>query len=410
MVYFLLQELQNEVGALLEFRDLVIETFPNLKSKLSSTGGGGNSTMAGAVSSVGVGSGVVRRDWEPGVRVRRKALSREGDSSLPRSRSDSHGKPKSEGAHSVIQDSGFSTETSSSKEAHSSAAPPPRPPASYEELWQLLDVIQHRGQRLKEEAEALRGSLGERRALSLNALCDDEDQNIDPAEEFRKAIGSGTADQLAALRRERDLLLDRLAELEAETLAQRVETERLRAENVPAITVTPSRFQQEHQYRSRPSAPAPLSANRHSIFSPITPSIRTRDDDSPKRCNDTVISDNDDVQCGGGGELGKLDRIMNTPIRNLKVKTPDSRKISAILRENNPVELQRHLLMFTVHNQVRIINTSNMILINSATSVYSYILWGDLHSQIIKFINNDMWYNVFIIGQPYVRVDLIVTL
>ncbi|ENN79686.1 hypothetical protein YQE_03874, partial [Dendroctonus ponderosae] len=29
-----LQELQNEVGALLEFRDLVMETFPNLRSKL----------------------------------------------------------------------------------------------------------------------------------------------------------------------------------------------------------------------------------------------------------------------------------------------------------------------------------------------------------------------------------------
>lgn len=31
-----LQELQNEVGALLEFRDLVIETFPDLKNKMAS--------------------------------------------------------------------------------------------------------------------------------------------------------------------------------------------------------------------------------------------------------------------------------------------------------------------------------------------------------------------------------------
>lgn len=30
------QELQNEVGALLEFRDLVIETFPDLKHKMAS--------------------------------------------------------------------------------------------------------------------------------------------------------------------------------------------------------------------------------------------------------------------------------------------------------------------------------------------------------------------------------------
>lgn len=40
-----LQELQNEVGALLEFRDLVIETFPDLKHKMASSGA--NSTITG---------------------------------------------------------------------------------------------------------------------------------------------------------------------------------------------------------------------------------------------------------------------------------------------------------------------------------------------------------------------------
>lgn len=44
-----LQELQNEVGALLEFRDLVIETFPDLKHKMSSSGA--NSTITGLQSS-----------------------------------------------------------------------------------------------------------------------------------------------------------------------------------------------------------------------------------------------------------------------------------------------------------------------------------------------------------------------
>lgn len=34
--FFFPQELQNEVGALLEFRDLVIETFPDLKNKMAS--------------------------------------------------------------------------------------------------------------------------------------------------------------------------------------------------------------------------------------------------------------------------------------------------------------------------------------------------------------------------------------
>ena len=44
-----LQELQNEVGALLEFRDLVIETFPDLKHKMASSSA--NSTITGLQSS-----------------------------------------------------------------------------------------------------------------------------------------------------------------------------------------------------------------------------------------------------------------------------------------------------------------------------------------------------------------------
>lgn len=81
-----------------------------------------------------------RREWEPGIRVRRKLnsnLSKDGSNSgagdiqssslLIRSRSNSHSgkkEPKSgEGKDgSVIQDSGFSTETSSSKDAHSASS------------------------------------------------------------------------------------------------------------------------------------------------------------------------------------------------------------------------------------------------------------------------------------------------
>jgi len=138
-----LQELQNEVGALLEFRDLVIETFPDLKHKMASSSA--NSTIAGLHSSSSI---VSRREWEPGIRVRRKLgsssnHSKDGGSNassnggtsdmnqssslLIRSRSNSHcGKkePKSsgEGNGSVIQDSGFSTETSSDRQAHSASS------------------------------------------------------------------------------------------------------------------------------------------------------------------------------------------------------------------------------------------------------------------------------------------------
>lgn len=48
-IYYYLQELQNEVGALLEFRDLVIETFPDLKHKMASISA--SNTITGIPSS-----------------------------------------------------------------------------------------------------------------------------------------------------------------------------------------------------------------------------------------------------------------------------------------------------------------------------------------------------------------------
>lgn len=56
-----LQELQHEVGALLEFRDLVIETFPDLKHKMASmssaTGSSTTNATGGAVLSSASGTG-----------------------------------------------------------------------------------------------------------------------------------------------------------------------------------------------------------------------------------------------------------------------------------------------------------------------------------------------------------------
>ncbi|XP_065076473.1 serine-rich adhesin for platelets-like isoform X2 [Ochlerotatus camptorhynchus] len=209
-----LQELQNEVGALLEFRDLVIETFPDLKTKMASSAA--NSTLTGIPSS----SLASRREWEPGIRSRRKLTYKEStsvassaaaavaaaatavasssssaelhqhsSSSLIRSRSNSHSgkkEPKSgEGNNGsvVIQDSGFSTETSSSKETHSASSTtggatnsggsssgsgglvgqgtivsntPNRLTVDTEdELWNLLDVIHRKSNRLREEVDAL---------------------------------------------------------------------------------------------------------------------------------------------------------------------------------------------------------------------------------------------------------------
>ncbi|KAL4713343.1 hypothetical protein ACJJTC_006811 [Scirpophaga incertulas] len=173
-----LQELQNEVGALLEFRDLVIETFPNLRSKMPP------STPASS-----------RRDWEPGVRVRRKLAN--GDQSRT--------KPQPS-----VQDSGFSTETSCGKDASASASQSTRSRPLEDELWALLDVIQRKGVRLRDEAELLRGELDERHS--------------DTAEEsFARALtatgGCTDCADVQLLRCERDALLARAAQLEAEAEA-----------------------------------------------------------------------------------------------------------------------------------------------------------------------------------------------
>lgn len=80
-----------------------------------------------------------------------------GSSSFGRSRSNSHSgkqQPKSGDGISVVQDSGFSTETSSSKETPSassstapgtSTAPVIEQNEAEDELWNLLDIIHRKG-------------------------------------------------------------------------------------------------------------------------------------------------------------------------------------------------------------------------------------------------------------------------
>ncbi|KAH9641803.1 hypothetical protein HF086_005343 [Spodoptera exigua] len=183
-----LQELQNEVGALLEFRDLVIETFPNLRSKMAP------STPASGT----------RRDWEPGVRVRRKLAAGAGDAT--------RAKPQPS-----VQDSGFSTETSCGKDAHSSSASASasatRSRPIEDELWALLDVIQRKGVRLRDEAEQLRGEL------------DDRHPPDTVEESFTRALNDTACADCAdtgRLRAERDALLLRAAQLEAAAAAAAV--------------------------------------------------------------------------------------------------------------------------------------------------------------------------------------------
>lgn len=204
-----LQELQHEVGALLEFRDLVMETFPNLRTKLAQSTP--NTMTSHHLHSSNIPVSIRPGDWTPGVRVRKKIGSKEESRS------------NKKGGDITVQDSGFSTETSS-KETHSasSTAPPPSTNAGgsaegdevEDELWNLLDIIHRKGTRLKHEAEALQNTIREQGTFSGEV-------------DFPRTNFRSSADDIQQLRQERDLLIDKLAEMEAEVLAGRVHTTRL---------------------------------------------------------------------------------------------------------------------------------------------------------------------------------------
>lgn len=322
-----LQELQNEVGALLEFRDVVIETFPNLRTKLASSS---PSTMSSSTSNIPV---AVRRDWEPGIRVRRKLTNKDE----VRSSSKKNGE-------SAIQDSGFSTETSS-KETHSasSTAPPVSAPSgssaepdeAEDELLNLLEVIHRKGTRLRDDLEALQGTLREQ-----NEACEESD--------FKRVLFRGSAEDVRQLRQERDILLDRVAEMEAEVLASRVHTSRLQ-EDLENLLVT--KHDLEEQLKAVVTQKGEVNSRIHDLHlqfvakggkgeTVVDSSVNVNGFSSPSSQRTTSKS------------VSELDEVIGDRIH--KVKVPDSRKVAAVLKEHNPLVLQRHLLKSLVHNQVRI--------------------------------------------------------
>ncbi|VVC41163.1 Hypothetical protein CINCED_3A017696 [Cinara cedri] len=255
-----LQELQNEVGALLEFRDLVMDTFPHLRQKQVSS-------PEPSSGSQGVGSGENR--WEPGVRVRRKLGSSSGwmaggggggglaaadaaaaaSTTAPRSRSNSHGKGPKSGEPATtsvgtVQDSGFCTESKDSSSTGSRTMTK-NCCKDEDELWSLLEVIQDKGTKLKLEVEFLQNRLMQddeqlqrrrwqrlRRCRSLEDL-----QLLHDGKRLSPAVANDYCSDynvfrahVTDLKRERDALLDRVTEMEAESLSNAAQIHRLLAE------------------------------------------------------------------------------------------------------------------------------------------------------------------------------------
>ncbi|XP_037927111.1 serine-rich adhesin for platelets isoform X6 [Hermetia illucens] len=441
-----LQELQNEVGALLEFRDLVIETFPDLKHKMASMST--TNTLTGMAS----GSSLVsRREWEPGIRVKRKLGQKETaemSSSLIRSRSNSHSgkkEPKSgEGNGSVVQDSGFSTETSSSKEAHSASsttgamqgavASNRLPIDSDDELLNLLDVIHRKSNRLRDEVEHLQNLERDKfrkttnnlnlNSSNINSNSSNNNNNSNSSNStstcliktFHDHVARLSKEDIQLLRKERDRLLDKLAEMEAETLTERIKSTKIQDQFEELCSVKKeleeqlklalsqklelhSRLQELHKvyptnknlasstdspnHRQNPGSVMQLantattgsristraySPPAASTFTPVqllhqlsTSPVTTADLDS-NSCSTTPNSKaafypfhhHSDYNKQVKNDLNNLGRLdgLVSSPNRVKVRVTDSKKVAAILLETNVLELQRHLLTLTVQNQV----------------------------------------------------------
>ncbi|XP_018574960.1 uncharacterized protein LOC108913817 isoform X2 [Anoplophora glabripennis] len=323
-----LQELQHEVGALLEFRDLVMETFPNLRSKLATSNPSTMTSHHHHSSNIPVS--IRPGDWTPGVRVRKKLGSKDETRSSKKS------------GDTAIQDSGFSTETSS-KETHSasSTAPPPSTAAGAaetdeveDELWNLLDIIHRKGTRLKDEAEALQGTIREQGTMRQEG-------------NFQRILFHSSADDVRQLRQERDLLLDRLAEMEAEVLAGRVHTSRLQ-EDLENLLST--KHDLEEQLKAVVTQRGEVNSRIHDLHLQFVTKSVSPDGEKVKLLSDSKDSVTSQRTNSRRNSKSELDKVLGDKLP--KVKVPDSKKFAAILKEHDPLVLQRHLLSSTVQNQV----------------------------------------------------------
>ncbi|XP_056640092.1 uncharacterized protein LOC130447342 isoform X1 [Diorhabda sublineata] len=330
-----LQELQHEVGALLEFRDLVIETFPNLRSKLASSTPATMTSHHHSNIPVSIRPG----DWTPGVRVRKKIGSKEERKKV---------------GDTAVQDSGFSTETSS-KETHSasstalansSAAGVIEPDDIEDELWNLLDIIHRKGTRLKDEAELLQGAIRNR-----------SDRRTD-GDSFNRVLFSScpsSSSDVRKLRQERDLLLDRLAEMEAEVLAGRVHTCRLQEDLENLMS---AKQDLEEQLKAVIDQRGEVNSRIHDLHLQFVTKNgtggSTQTPESEKFLRDSSTStvancsQRTNRKSVGVRHIDLVFSDENMP----KVAVPDTEKIAAILKERDPLVLQKHLLTTTVRNQV----------------------------------------------------------
>jgi hypothetical protein len=205
---------------------------------------------------------------------------------------------------------------------------------------------------------------------------------------FQSQLNFMSKENVQILRKERDHLMDKVGDMEAEFLASRIKESKIQ-DQLKELQQTKSDLEEQlkaamsQKYellrlndhpdgasnqedssdasKSRTSSDtiiSPIVKNRpNSTFQPIP--IRPQKllkSSSAEESNDSTVPNSSKQLKDELNQLGRLDGLISNPNSKLnKVRVPDSKKIAAILLETNIVELQRHLLTITVQNQVSLL-------------------------------------------------------
>jgi hypothetical protein len=180
-----------------------------------------------------------------------------------------------------------------------------------------------------------------------------EQGNMREENDFQRVLFTGSADDIRQLRQERDLLLDRLAEMEAEVLAGRVHTSRLQEDLENLLS---AKHDLEEQLKAVVSQRGEVNSRIHDLHLQF---VTKSGSSSPDGDKSKVLSAGDSLDRRDSTTSQRTPRKSSKSVLDLvlgdkipKVKVPDSKKIAAILKEQDPLVLQKHLLTSTVQNQV----------------------------------------------------------
>lgn len=221
-------------------------------------------------------------------------------------------------------------------------------------------MIHRKSTRLRDEVDYLQSS--------------DKESSLPPS--FSKHLEIISKEDIQILRKERDHLIDKFSEMEAENLSSRIHTSKMQ-DQIDALNTKKYELEEQlkyalcHKFDFNSSLVEPNSQDLKKSppyifenhfrksgggFTPIV--LKSQVPflvDNLKTKNDAFIDNTQQEntkQLKNDFNLGHLDGLVSSPNRTNKIRVADSKKIAAILLETNPIELQRHLLRLAVQNQV----------------------------------------------------------